>query len=237
MPPLDFEPGLGVPFAGSVKRAVPEAVVVAEGRITRPELGEQALRDGACDLVGMTRAQIADPELVRKAADGRAAEIRECVALNVCVARRLRKFPIACVQNPEAGFEAESMPRAASALRVVVVGAGVAGLEAARAAALAGHDVRLLERADVLGGQIALTARLPRQDAHRRLVEWRAAELERLGRRDRARCRGLPRRHRRARSGARARRHRLRARRALPGGPVGCVGARKRSRGYAARSS
>jgi len=181
MPPLDFEPGLGVPFAGSVKRAVPEAVVVAEGRITSPELGEQALRYGACDLVGMTRAQIADPELVRKAAGGRAAEIRECVALNVCVARRLRKFPIACVQNPEAGFEAESMPRAASALRVVVVGAGVAGLEAARAAALAGHDVRVLERAGVPGGQIALTARLPRQDAHRRLVEWRTAELERLG--------------------------------------------------------
>jgi 2,4-dienoyl-CoA reductase-like NADH-dependent reductase (Old Yellow Enzyme family) len=118
MPPLDFEPGFGIQFAERVKRAVPDAVVIAEGRITRPELGERALRDGCCDLVGMTRAQIADPELVRKTELGREPEIRECVALNVCVSRRLRKFPIACVQNPEAGFEAESIPRAPRPLRV-----------------------------------------------------------------------------------------------------------------------
>jgi 2,4-dienoyl-CoA reductase-like NADH-dependent reductase (Old Yellow Enzyme family)/thioredoxin reductase len=180
MPTLDFEPGFGVRFAEQVKRAVPEAVVIAEGRITRPELGERALREGCCDLVGMTRAQIADPDLVRKAELGRDVEIRECVALNVCVSRRLRKFPIACVQNPEAGFEAEPTPRAPQPRRVVVVGGGVAGLEAARAAALAGHAVRLLERTDELGGQVALTARLPRQGAHLRLVEWRAAELDRL---------------------------------------------------------
>jgi 2,4-dienoyl-CoA reductase-like NADH-dependent reductase (Old Yellow Enzyme family) len=181
MPTLDFEPGFGIRFAEQVKGAVPGAVVIAEGRITRPELGEWALREGCCDLVGMTRAQIADPELVRKAELGRAAEIRECVALNVCVSRRLRKFPIACVQNPEAGFEAEPMPRASQSCRVTVVGGGVAGLEAARAAALAGHEVRLLEREGELGGQVSLTARLPRQGAHLRLVEWRAAELERLG--------------------------------------------------------
>ncbi len=70
MPTLDYEPGFGVPFARAVKEAVPDAVVIAEGRITRPEVGERALADGSCDLVGMTRAQIADPELVRKAAAG-----------------------------------------------------------------------------------------------------------------------------------------------------------------------
>ena len=105
MPTLDYEPGFGVPFARAVKQAVPDAVVIAEGRITRPEVGERALADGSCDLVGMTRAQIADPELVRKAAAGEDDEIRECVGLNICVARRLSKFPIACVQNPDAGFE------------------------------------------------------------------------------------------------------------------------------------
>ena len=181
MPTLDYEPGFGVPFANAVKQAVPDAVVIAEGRITRPEVGERALADGSCDLVGMTRAQIADPDLVRKAAAGEDDEIRECVGLNVCVARRLRKFPIACVQNPDAGFELRPAPRAAKAKHVVVVGGGVAGLEAARVTAEAGHRVTLLERASELGGQVALTARLPRQDAHRHLVEWRSHTLARLG--------------------------------------------------------
>jgi 2,4-dienoyl-CoA reductase-like NADH-dependent reductase (Old Yellow Enzyme family) len=181
MPTLDFEPGFGVRFAEPVKRAVPGAVVVAEGRITRPEIGERALRDGSCDLVGMTRAQIADPDLVRKAARESESEIRECVALNACIARRLRKFPIACLQNPDAGFEGAPIARAQRRLNVVVVGGGVAGLEAARVAASAGHDVCVLERAGELGGQVAQTARLPFQLAHLKLVEWRAAELDRLG--------------------------------------------------------
>jgi 2,4-dienoyl-CoA reductase-like NADH-dependent reductase (Old Yellow Enzyme family) len=181
MPPLDFEPGFGVRFARAVKQAVPAAVVIAEGRITRPEIAERALLDESCDLVGMTRAQIADPELVLKAAGEREAEIRECVALNVCVARRLHKFPVACVQNPEAGFEANAVPRAAKPRQVVVVGGGVAGLEAARVAAVAGHAVTLLERDQALGGQVALVAELPRQSAHRHLIDWRASELERLG--------------------------------------------------------
>ncbi len=180
MPSLDFEPGFGVPYAAAVKRSVPEAIVLAEGRINRPEIGESALADGSCDLVGMTRAQIADPDLVGKAAGGRAGEIRECVALNVCVERRLRKFPIACVQNPSAGFEFSPHERAASPLRVAVIGGGVAGLEAARTAAAAGHTVTLLEREQTLGGQVALVAELPGQRAHRQLIDWRVGELERL---------------------------------------------------------
>jgi 2,4-dienoyl-CoA reductase-like NADH-dependent reductase (Old Yellow Enzyme family) len=181
MPSLDFEPGFGVVYAAAVKRSVPEAIVLAEGRINRPEIGESALADGSCDLVGMTRAQIADPELVSKTAGGRVAEIRECVALNVCVARRLRKFPIACVQNPSAGFESRPHERISSPLRVVVIGGGVAGLEAARTAAAVGHTVTLLEREQTLGGQVALVAELPMQRAHRQLVDWRVDELERLG--------------------------------------------------------
>jgi 2,4-dienoyl-CoA reductase (NADPH2) len=155
--------------------------VIAEGRITRPEIAERALSEGSCDLVGMTRAQIADPDLVRKAAEGRAAEIRECVALNVCVARRFKKFPIACVQNPQAGFETRPVRQSGDPRRVVVIGGGVAGLEAARAAAAAGHVVTLLERTDRLGGQVALIAELPFQQAHRSLIDWRVGELDRLG--------------------------------------------------------
>ena len=180
MPSLDFEPGYGVQFADAVKRGVPAACVIAEGRITTPEIAERALREGRCDLVGMTRAQIADPDLVRKARDGRAAEIRHCVGLNLCVARRFEKFPIACVQNPDAGLEARRRPRG-KRRRVVVIGGGVAGLEAARAAAGAGHMVTLLERSDRLGGQVRLTAGLPFQEAHRSLIDWRVGELRRLG--------------------------------------------------------
>ena len=181
MPTLDYEPGFGIPFARAVKERVPAAVVVAEGRITRPELGERALAEESCDLVGMTRAQIADPDLGRKAQSGRDREIRECVGLNVCVARRLRKFPIGCVQNPDAGFELRSTEAASPSRDVIVVGGGVAGLEAARVAAARGHRVTLLEREMTLGGQVALTAGLPRQSAHARLVDWRLGELERLG--------------------------------------------------------
>jgi 2,4-dienoyl-CoA reductase-like NADH-dependent reductase (Old Yellow Enzyme family)/thioredoxin reductase len=181
MPSLDFEPGFGVPYAAAVKQAVPGATVLAEGRINRPEIGERALADASCDLVGMTRAQIADPDLVGKAAAGRAGEIRECVALNVCVARRLRKFPIACVQNPSAGFETRPVEPATSPRRVVVIGGGVAGLEAACTAAAVGHVVTLLEREQKLGGQVALVAELPVQRAHRQLIDWRVGELERLG--------------------------------------------------------
>ena len=180
MPTLDYEPGFGIPFARAVKERVPDAVVIAEGRITRPELAERALAEGSCDLVGMTRAQIADPELGRKAQSGR-EEIRECVGLNVCVARRLRKFPIGCVQNPGAGFETQRLEPAANPEHVVVVGGGVAGLEAARVAATRGHRVTLLEREERAGGQVALTASLPRQGAHAYLIQWRLRELERLG--------------------------------------------------------
>jgi 2,4-dienoyl-CoA reductase-like NADH-dependent reductase (Old Yellow Enzyme family) len=181
MPTLDYEPGFGIPFARAAKEAAPNAIVLAEGRITQPELGELALAEGSCDLVGMTRAQIADPDLVRKATVGETNDIRECVGLNVCIARRLHKFPIACVQNPDAGFESRTTRRAADARHVVVVGGGVAGLEAARVAAEAGHRVTLLERSSMLGGQVALTALLPRQDAHRHLVEWRVRRLAQLG--------------------------------------------------------
>ena len=100
MPPMEFAPGHGVPFAARARQAAPGLAVIAEGRINRPEIGERALAEGACDLVGMTRALIADPLLVTRARQGEAARIRECVGYNLCVARRMRKFPIACVQNP-----------------------------------------------------------------------------------------------------------------------------------------
>ncbi len=183
IPPLDLPPGIGIPNAARAKAVATSGVaILAEGKINRPALGEQALADGACDLVGMTRALMADPDLVAKVSRGEAGRQRMCVGQNVCISRRLRKFPIACAQNPTSGYENERglTPTTAPA-HVVIVGGGVAGLEAARTAAERGHHVTLLEARDALGGQIARTATLPILGVLNDLWGWRAAELDHLG--------------------------------------------------------
>ncbi|MGI9117069.1 MAG: FAD-dependent oxidoreductase, partial [Gaiellales bacterium] len=182
IPPLDLEPGIGIPNAARAKAVARDVRILAEGKINKPELGERALAEGACDLVGMTRALMADPDLVRKLEQGQADRIRRCVGQNVCIARRLRKFPIACAQNPTSGMEGpRATAPAAAPGYVVVVGGGVAGLEAARHAAERGHRVTLLEASDRLGGQITRTATLPVLGSLDDLWRWRAAELEHLG--------------------------------------------------------
>ncbi|MGI9187281.1 MAG: FAD-dependent oxidoreductase [Gaiellales bacterium] len=182
IPPLDIEPGIGIPNAARAKAVAKDVLILAEGKINKPELGERALADGHCDLVGMTRALMSDPDLVNKVMRGERDRVRLCVGQNVCIARRLRKFPIACAQNPASGYEGE---RAVSAAddpgHVVVIGGGVAGLEAARTSAERGHRVTLLEASDVLGGQIARTATLPILGSLNDLWGWRANELTHLG--------------------------------------------------------
>lgn len=190
IPPMGTELGMGIACAAPVKARTAGPAIIAEGRINHPDLAEQALRDGACDLVGMTRALIADPELPQKAARREVSTIRPCIADNLCIARRIRKFPIACLQNPEAGFEAEYRANGRGRRVVVVVGGGVAGLEAARHAAELGDTVTLFEREDHVGGQVRVLARLPGREEFGLAVEWRRRELARLG--VDLRCRAAP---------------------------------------------
>jgi NADPH-dependent 2,4-dienoyl-CoA reductase/sulfur reductase-like enzyme len=178
---MGTEPGMGVACAAPVtQRLSGGPAVIAEGRINHPDIGERALREGACDLVGMTRALIADPRMPQKTAAGELPTIRPCVADNLCIARRIRKFAIACLQNPEVGFEATIAPPR-DPQTVVVIGGGVAGLEAARRAAEQGDRVTLFERDAELGGQVRLLAQLPGRGEYRLAVDWRTSENERLG--------------------------------------------------------
>ena len=143
-----------------------------------------AIREGKVDLVGMTRAQLADPHLVRKIVEGREAEIRPCVGATYCLDRIYESGEALCIHNAATSRE-QTMPHviapAAAPRRVVVVGAGPGGLEAARVAGERGHDVTVLEAMPWAGGQVRLAARNPRRRDLLGIVEWREHELARLG--------------------------------------------------------
>ncbi len=156
---------------------------IGVGRITTAELAERALREGDCDLVAMTRAQIADPDLVAKLRRGERARIRPCVGANQgCVDRMVGGLAITCFHNPEVGREylLDDAP-ASVTRRVAVVGGGPAGLAAAAAAARRGHTVELYERAEGLGGRLALVGRCGRAAELLQSIDWLTRELERLG--------------------------------------------------------
>jgi len=146
----------------------------------------RVLDAGDADIIGMTRALIADSEVVTKARTGRVAQIRRCTGANQgCVRRVANHMMMGCTVNPRAGREFEipdvSAPRAATALSVLVVGGGPAGLKAAEVAAEAGHRVTLVERDDALGGQIRTVSRLPGRETWVDVIADLEASVRRLG--------------------------------------------------------
>ena len=180
-PPTPARPGLFVHLAAGVRSAV-EIPVFTVGRITDPVQAERILADGEADMVGMTRAHVADPHLIARLRAGRLDDIRPCVGANVCIRNGLEGRSIGCIHNPQTGREAtwgDPAP-AERSLDVAVVGGGPAGLEAARVAARRGHRVTLHEEADHLGGQLRIWTRLASRRELRRIVEWRQRQLERL---------------------------------------------------------
>jgi 2,4-dienoyl-CoA reductase-like NADH-dependent reductase (Old Yellow Enzyme family)/thioredoxin reductase len=144
--------------------------LLATSRIVEPAEADRLIERGVADAVGMTRALICDPQLPRKARSGRTREILRCIGCNACIAHYHAGTPIRCAQNPRTGRERTLGPpqRTGEPRRVVVVGAGPAGLAAAAEAGAAGHQVMLLERSGEIGGQVALAASTP---AHREQAE------------------------------------------------------------------
>jgi 2,4-dienoyl-CoA reductase-like NADH-dependent reductase (Old Yellow Enzyme family) len=155
-------------------------------RILTPDEAEGILERGESDGITLVRALIADPEWVNKAREGRDDEIRRCTGINQsCYGNLLQSMPISCVQNPAVGREDDlglgTLAPSTSRKKVVVVGGGPGGMEAAWVAAARGHDVTLLERADDLGGALRLAARLPGREEIWELAAWRIGECERRG--------------------------------------------------------
>ena len=178
--------GLWLDRVRELRDAVDAAVpVIAAGRIVDPAMAEEALVRGDCDLVAMTRAQIADPDLVRKAAGELDVALRPCVGANQgCVDRMVGALPITCFHNPDVGREADrpDVPApAAVRRRVVVVGAGPAGLKTAEVAASRGHDVVVLERSAVVGGRLRYATTFGRAAALGGSIDWLQGRLADLG--------------------------------------------------------
>ena len=168
----------------ALTRSVVKVPVIVAGRVMTVEQAEAALAAGVCDMVGMTRALIADPELPRKTSEGRVDDIRVCVgASEGCIGRLRQGKAIGCVQNPMIGREAELgvIRPAERPKRVVVVGGGAAGLEAARVAAIRGHRVTLFEADRVLGGQILAAAKAPKREEYAKIADWLGRQVEKAG--------------------------------------------------------
>ena len=160
--------------------------VVGVGRYTSPDSMVSAIKRGVMDFVGAARPSIADPFLPNKIKEGRVEDIRECIGCNICVTGDTRFVPIRCTQNPTMGEEwlrdwhPEMIAPKKSDREVMVVGAGPAGLEAARALGQRGYDVTLLDARKEAGGRVLRESALPGLNEWRRVVDWRMTQLKKL---------------------------------------------------------
>ena len=171
-------------FAGEVREATQFPVFHA-ARIQDVAMARHAIAAGKLDMVGMTRAHIADPHIGRMLMEGREHEIRPCVGATYCLDRIYEGNDAVCVHNPATGREAMMphiiAPSSGPRRKVVVVGAGPGGLEAARVAAARGHEVVLIEAAERAGGQVLLASRAPRRKELNGIIDWRMQRLAAYG--------------------------------------------------------
>jgi 2,4-dienoyl-CoA reductase-like NADH-dependent reductase (Old Yellow Enzyme family)/thioredoxin reductase len=180
--PMRIPEGFQVEQAEAIKKSTHKPVSIV-GRIVDPVMAAKIIREGRADLVYMGRALIADPELPRKAREGRVEDIRPCIGCNRgCIDRLFQGLDVRCSVNPEVGDEEEYVfGQAPRPRKVLIAGAGPAGMEAARFAAARGHSVTLVEQADAIGGKISVAATPPfRQDIDRLRV-YQSIQLQKSG--------------------------------------------------------
>ncbi len=184
MPSMALPPEPFVHLAAGIKSVSKVPILHAQG-IRDVTQAERIIANGLVDMVGMTRAHIADPHIIVKIRDGREDQIRQCVGANYCIDRQYLGQDVLCVQNAATSRES-TMPQVVSKSkgekrRVIVVGAGPAGLEAARVSAERGHEVILFERNATVGGQVNLAAKAPQREQMAGIIRWFDMETKRLG--------------------------------------------------------
>ena len=193
---IDTDPGLtdNIPIMGMASaphlnaagevRAATRFPVFHATRIQDVATARYAIESGKVDMIGMTRAHMADPHIMRKILEKREHDIRPCVGANYCLDRIYQGAMALCIHNPSTGREESlphDIPKAKSRKKVVIAGAGPAGVEAARVAAERGHEVVVLEAAAKAGGQVMLTAQNPRRREMMGIIDWRVAQCEAKG--------------------------------------------------------
>jgi len=184
MPSMALPPEPFVHLAAGIKSVSKVPILHAQG-IRDVTQAERIIANGLVDMVGMTRAHIADPHMIVKIRDGREDQIRQCVGANYCIDRQYLGQDVLCVQNVATSRES-TMPQVVTKSkgekrRIIVVGAGPAGLEAARVSAERGHEVILFERNPTVGGQVNLAAKAPQREQMAGIIRWLDMETKRLG--------------------------------------------------------
>ena len=178
-----YAPGAFAHLPAGLKEAA-SLPVVGTGRIDSPALADRFIAEGTADIVGMARTLIADPHFPNKAREGRAEDIRTCIACTQsCVGHFYLGLGVGCIYNPVTGREGEwaELPPTTESRKVIVVGGGPAGMEAARTAAERGHDVVLFERGPRLGGQVNLVMKTPARDNFEEIILFYERQLKKLG--------------------------------------------------------
>ncbi|MFG1495045.1 dimethylglycine demethylation protein DgcA [Saccharospirillum sp. HFRX-1] len=184
IPNMSYPPEPFLHLAAGIKEVVDVPVIHAQN-IKDPNQAERILEAGYVDFVGMTRAHIADPHFIAKIKMDQVDQIRQCVGANYCIDRQYQGLDVLCIQNAATSREYMGMPHIIEKTtgpirKVVVIGGGPGGMEAARVAAERGHNVTLIEKGSELGGQITLASKAPQRDQIAGITRWYALELARL---------------------------------------------------------
>ncbi|MFH1952671.1 MAG: FAD-dependent oxidoreductase [Pseudomonadota bacterium] len=172
-----------VPVASAIKKEV-GIPVMTNGQINDPAMMEEILSRGMADIIALARPLFSDPDLPNKVIRGKVGEVRKCTHCCQCFWYLIREWPVTCFQNPEMGKELEYRlsRRALRRKKLLVIGGGPGGLEAARVAAIRGHDVTLWEKDENLGGQLLLASKLPGKEVFNKYtIQWLVRECEKAG--------------------------------------------------------